>query len=93
MNALFLIDQTNKMVSGLTPHNKITLSLVSAESSVSVGDRIGWGVIWPVSEQKKKVDQLIICYLCINLKVVLTRVIFQPPGGVYPVIILPNGGK
>ena len=75
MNAIFLIDQTNKMVSGLTPHNKITLSLFSAESSVSVGDRIGWGVIWPVSEQKK-LDQLIICYLCINLKVVLTRVIF-----------------
>ncbi|XP_078310024.1 uncharacterized protein LOC144618182 [Crassostrea virginica] len=69
------------------------LAIDKAESSVSVGDRIGWGVIWPVSEQKKKVDQLIICYLCINLKVVLTRVIFQPPGGVYPVIILPNGAN
>lgn len=66
---------------------------ISAETSVSVGDRIGWGVIVPVSEQNKHEDRLIICYLCINLKVAMTRVIYQPRGGVYPVIMLPSGGK
>lgn len=66
---------------------------ISAETSVSVGDRIGWGVIVPVSEQNKQEDRLIICYLCINLKVAMTRVIYQPRGGVYPVIMLPSGGK
>lgn len=61
--------------------------------AISVGDRIGWGVIVPVSEQIKQQDRLIICYLCINLEVTMTRVIYQPRGGVYPVIMLPSGGK
>lgn len=55
--------------------------------------RIGWGVIVPVSEQNQQEDRLIICYLCINLKVAMTRVIYQPRGGVYPVIMLPSGAN
>lgn len=69
------------------------LAINGAETSVSVGDRIGWGVIVPVSEQNQQEDRLIICYLCINLKVAMTRVIYQPRGGVYPVIMLPSGAN
>ncbi|XP_062616121.1 uncharacterized protein LOC134277830 [Saccostrea cucullata] len=69
------------------------LAVDEAESSVSVGDKIGWGVIFPDSELKKQEDRLIICYLCINLTVVLTRVIYEPPGGVYPIIMLPRSAN
>ena len=54
---------------------------------------MGWGMLTPPREAAdKSVDQLVICYLTINREVALTRVMFLPPGGFYPVIIMPPGG-
>ena len=65
----------------------------SAEKSVKVGDQIGWGMLLPAEEETKPLkDRLIICYLTINRSIVLTRVMFRPPGGLYPIVILPADG-
>lgn len=61
-----------------------------AEQSVSVGDLTGWGMLVPPSEEGKDKDRLIICYLTINRNVVLTRVMYEPPGGLYPIVLLPS---
>ncbi|XP_071135084.1 uncharacterized protein [Mytilus edulis] len=62
-----------------------------AESSVSVGDTLGWGIIVPKSEQEKKENRLVICYLCINRNIALTRVSYEPPGGFYATVLLYPG--
>lgn len=62
------------------------------ESIFSVGDSIGMGVIIPVSEQTKQEDRFIICFMRLNLNVVVTRVICMPREGLYPLIIFPRGG-
>lgn len=59
----------------------------------SVGDSIGMEAIIPVSEQTKQEVRFIICFMCLNLNVVVTRVICMPREGLYPLIILPRGGK
>ena len=64
-----------------------------AEQSVSVGDLTGWGMLVPPSEEGKDKDRLIICYLTINRNVVLTRVMYEPPGGLYPIVLLPSDGR
>ena len=67
--------------------------LFSAEKSVKVGDQIGWGMFVPAEEEDKPLkDRLIICYLTINRSIVLTRVMYRPPGGLYPIVILPADG-
>lgn len=42
------------------------------ESIFSVGDSIGMEVIIPVSEQTKQEDRFIICFMRLNLNVVVT---------------------
>ena len=69
------------------------LFVILAEKSVSVGDLTGWGMLIPPSEENKDTDRLVICYLTINRNVVLTRVMYEPPGGLYPIVILPADGK
>ncbi|XP_045196072.2 uncharacterized protein LOC123551303 [Mercenaria mercenaria] len=60
-----------------------------AEQSVKVGDLVGWGMLIPKSQMNKE-DRMVICYLTINRNIALTRVMFEPPGGLYPIVILPN---
>jgi hypothetical protein len=59
------------------------------------GDKIGWGVLFPEGEDGligANNEQLIICYLTINRIVGYVRVLFQPIGGLYPVVIAPPNG-
>ena len=60
---------------------------------VNKGDKVGWGVLYPDNRFHDDKEQMVICYLTINRAVALVRVLFQPPGGFYPVIILHTGGK
>lgn len=60
------------------------------------GDKIGWGVLFPQDEEGKagkNNEQLIICYLTVNRTVGYVRVLYQPVGGLYPVVIAPPNGK
>lgn len=59
------------------------------------GDKIGWGVLFPQEEESvvgKNREQLIICYLTVNRTVGYVRVLYQPVGGLYPVVIAPPNG-
>ena len=47
----------------------------------------------PIKNAPKDEEQLMICFLTINRQVVYLRVLFQPPGGFYPVVIAPPNGK
>lgn len=62
-------------------------------SAVKKNDRLGWGIFYADEEISKDQDQLMICFLTINRQVVYLRVLFQPPGGFYPVVIAPPNGK
>ena len=65
----------------------------TAQKAVKKGDLMGWGMVYPDEKTHKDEEQLVICYLTINRDVALTRVMFQPPGGFYPVVLLPPGGQ
>jgi len=74
---------------------KYFLSLYSAAKYLKQGDKIGWGVLFPDDEDYKfgkNNEQLIICYLTVNRTVGYVRVLYQPVGGLYPVIIAPPNG-
>jgi hypothetical protein len=74
---------------------KYFLSLYSAAKYLKQGDKIGWGVLFPEDEDNtvgKNNEQLIICYLTVNRTVGYVRVLYQPVGGLYPVIIAPPNG-
>ncbi|KAL4232460.1 hypothetical protein ACF0H5_007153 [Mactra antiquata] len=60
-----------------------------AADAVKVGDLIGWGMLVPPSEVNNP-RRFVICYLTINRNIALTRVMFDPPGGLYPVVMLPS---
>ena len=62
-------------------------------SAVKKNDRIGWGIFYADENQCKEDEQLLICFLTINRNVVYLRVLYQPPGGLYPVVIVPPNGK
>lgn len=67
---------------------------LSAAKYLKQGDKIGWGVLFPQDEDSKvgKNEQLIICYLTVNRTVGYVRVLYQPVGGLYPVVIAPPNG-
>lgn len=59
------------------------------------GDKIGWGILFPSEEEAtvgRNKEQLIICYLTVNRTVGYVRVLYQPVGGLYPVVIAPPNG-
>ncbi|XP_041355029.1 uncharacterized protein LOC121372654 [Gigantopelta aegis] len=60
-----------------------------AKDAIEVGDLVGWGLLYLQEGVHHDEEQLVICYLTVNRNVLLTRVIYQPPGGFYPLIILP----
>lgn len=53
------------------------------------GDKIGWGIIFPEDSTDDAKEQLIICFLTVNRTVGYVRVLYQPIGGFYPVVIAP----
>lgn len=60
------------------------------------GDKIGWGILFPSEEDAiagRNKEQLIICYLTVNRTVGYVRVLYQPVGGLYPVVIAPPNGS
>lgn len=60
------------------------------------GDKIGWGVLFPQEDEGlvgNTREQLIICYLTVNRTVGYVRVLYQPVGGLYPVVIAPPNGS
>ena len=65
----------------------------TARKAVKKGDLMGWGVLYADENSDQTDEQLVICYLSINRDVALTRVMYQPPGGFYPVVLIPAGGK
>ncbi|XP_071113924.1 uncharacterized protein [Haliotis cracherodii] len=62
-----------------------------ARDVVQKGDLVGWGLLYLDNTLEDHEEQLVICYLTVNRNMVLTRVIYQPPGGFYPLVILPPG--
>ena len=62
-------------------------------SAVKKNDRIGWGIFYVDENLCKDDEQLIICFLTINRNVVYLRILHQPPGGFYPVVVAPPNGK
>jgi hypothetical protein len=62
-------------------------------TSVKKNDRLGWGIFYPDENAAQDEEQLVICYLTINRQVSYLRVLFQPPGGFYPVVIAPPNSK
>ncbi|KAK7447339.1 hypothetical protein BaRGS_00040197 [Batillaria attramentaria] len=62
-----------------------------ASCAVRRGDLVGWGVLYLDDSLHHDEEQLVVCYLTVNRKVLLVRVMFQPPGGFYPLVILPQG--
>ncbi|XP_070191470.1 uncharacterized protein [Littorina saxatilis] len=62
-----------------------------AAKSVKKGDLVGWGVLYVEKDTDPAEEQLVICYLTVNRQVLLVRVVYQPPGGFYPLVILPQG--
>nr|KAG5685495.1 hypothetical protein BaRGS_009408 [Batillaria attramentaria] len=65
--------------------------LARASCAVRRGDLVGWGVLYLDDSLHHDEEQLVVCYLTVNRKVLLVRVMFQPPGGFYPLVILPQG--
>ncbi|KAH3739061.1 uncharacterized protein LOC127851769 [Dreissena polymorpha] len=63
-----------------------------AAGSVKVGDLVGWGMLIPES-QVNELERLVICFLTINRSIVLTRVVFEPEGGWFPIVLLAAGVK
>ena len=61
--------------------------------AVKQGDVIGMGIFYPDDNTDTSTEQLVISYVTINRDVALTRVIYQPPGGFYPIVLVPPGGK
>ncbi|XP_013380369.1 uncharacterized protein LOC106151578 [Lingula anatina] len=62
----------------------------AASSAIKKGDKVGWGVMFPDKElQDNNKDELVICYLTINRDIALTRVMFNPPGGFHPLVVIP----
>lgn len=71
-------------------------SFFPAAKYLKQGDKIGWGILFPEGDDAvigEKKEQLIICYLTVNRTVGYVRVLFQPVGGLYPVVIAPPNGK
>lgn len=69
-------------------------------SAVKKNDRLGWGIFYANEtgvdiglEKKSERDSLIVCFLTINRQVVYLRVLYQPPGGFFPVVIAPPNGR
>lgn len=62
-----------------------------ASSAVKTGDLVGWGLLYPDGSLSDHDEQLVVCYLTINRHVALTRVMHQPPGGLFPCVFLPSG--
>ncbi|XP_064628155.1 uncharacterized protein LOC135487894 isoform X2 [Lineus longissimus] len=62
-----------------------------AMSAIKKGDLVGWGILYPDDDMYEESSHLVICYLTINRDVALTRVLFNPPGGFYPLVVLPYG--
>lgn len=60
-----------------------------ASSLVQVGDLVGWGLLYIDNTLHHDEEQLVICYLTVNHKILLVRVVYQPPGGFYPLVVLP----
>jgi hypothetical protein len=76
--------------------NLVALFEFLAAKFLKQGDKIGWGVLFPPEEESlvgKNKEQLIICYLTVNRTVGYVRVLYQPVGGLYPVVIAPPNGN
>lgn len=68
---------------------------ILAAKYLKQGDKIGWGVLFPPETDAlvgNNKEPLIICYLTVNRTVGYVRVLFQPVGGLYPVVIAPPNG-
>ena len=40
-----------------------------------------------------KAEQLVYCYVTSNLEIISGKMMMQPEGGFYPVVLLKDGGK
>lgn len=63
-----------------------------------VGHRIGWGVHYNPetrlqSDFNPKAEQLVYCFVTADMDITSGRMMLQPEGGFYPVVLLSDGGK
>ena len=65
------------------------ISFLSASALVQRGDLVGWGLLYINEDSHHDEEQLVIAYLTVNRKILLVRVVYQPPGGFYPLVVLP----
>ena len=71
------------------------LSLVS-DVKVEVGQRMGIGVHYPKESRGNPTDkdqQLVLVFVTIDTKIRHARVVLQPEGGFYPIVILTKAGQ
>lgn len=63
-----------------------------------VGQRLGWGIHYNPERSKRsdfddKAEQLVVCFVTIDVNIVHAEMIVQPEGGFFPVVILNPSGK
>ena len=62
-----------------------------------VGQKMGWGIHYDPRQRDQpgfddKAEQLVLCYVSVDLQIVFARMLLQPAGGWYPTVYLNNGG-
>ena len=62
-----------------------------------LGHRIGWGIYYNPDTRNlpnfnAQAEQLVYCYVTSNLEIISGKMMIQPEGGFYPVVLLKDGG-
>ncbi len=65
---------------------------------VACGQRMGWGVHYDpsyrdLSDFDDKDEQLVLCYVTLDVTIIFAKLMLQPPGGWFPVVALHPYGK
>lgn len=68
-----------------------------SDLQLQTGQRVGWGIHYnPHSRHSpdflEQQQQLVLCFVSIDLTIVFAKLMLQPPGGWYPTIMLHSDG-
>ena len=72
--------------------------LYSPDVRCEEGWRVGFGIHYNPAESCKpdfddKKQQLVLCFVTLDMQIVFFRMMIQPSGGFYPLVILTRGGS
>ena len=62
------------------------------------GERIGFGIhynpdVMDKPEFNDKEQQLVLCFVTVDMEIIFFKIMIQPAGGFYPLVILCKNGK